>query len=105
MMPGQRTTQRSAVTAFPGLALLALEGGDAAVGEADCLGAVVGGEDDDGVVEFAHVFELLEDEADVVVHLLHAGFVGAPVLAALQPSMSTYFGDSTVVTCMRAGLY
>ena len=47
------------------------------------LGAVVGGEDDDGVVEFAHVLKLLEDEADVVVHLLHAGFVDAPVLAAL----------------------
>ena len=42
---------RRAVAAFPGLALLALEGGDAAVGEADRLGAVVGGEDDDGVVE------------------------------------------------------
>ena len=28
------------------------------------------------------VLELLEHEADVVVHLLHAGFVDAPVLAA-----------------------
>ena len=73
---------RRAVAAFPGLALLALERGDAAVGEGDRLGAVVGGEDDDGVVELAHVLELLEDDADVVVHLLHAGFVDAPVLAA-----------------------
>ena len=47
------------------------------------LSTVVGGEDDDGVVELAHVFELLEDEADVVVHLLHAGFVDTPILAAL----------------------
>ena len=46
------------------------------------FGAVVGGEDDDGVVELAHVLQLLQDVADVVVHLLHAGFVDAPVLAA-----------------------
>ena len=73
---------RRAIAAFPGLALLALERRDAAVREGDRLGAVVGGEDDDGVVELAHVLELLEDDADVVVHLLHAGFVDAPVLAA-----------------------
>ncbi len=30
-----------------------------------------------------HVLKLLEDVADVVVHLLHAGFVDAPVLTAL----------------------
>ena len=30
----------------------------------------------------AHLLELLQHEADVVVHLLHAGFVDAPVLAA-----------------------
>ena len=73
---------RRAVAAFPGLALLALERGDAAVREADRLGAVVGGEHDDGVVELADVFQLLENDADVVIHLLHAGFVDAPVLAA-----------------------
>src|ERR1700760_3531640 len=44
----------------PGAQLAALEGGDAAVREGDGLGAVVGGEDDDRVVELAHVFELLE---------------------------------------------
>ena len=60
-----------------------MNGRDAAVREADRLGAVVGGEDDDGVVELAHVLQLLQDDADVVVHLLHAGFVDAPVLAAL----------------------
>ena len=62
--------------------LRALERGDAAVGEGDGLGAVVGGEDDDRVVELAHVLELLQHIADVVIHLLHAGFVDAPVLAA-----------------------
>ena len=74
---------RHAITTFPSLALLALERRDAAIGVADRLGTVVGGEDDDRVVQFAHVFELLEDVTDVVVHLLHAGFVGTPVLAAL----------------------
>ena len=75
---------RSAHAAFPGGQLPALERGDAAVREGLGLGAVVGGEDDDGVVELAHVFELLEHDADVVVHLLHADFVDAPVLAALD---------------------
>ena len=73
---------RSAHAAFPGAQLAALERRDAAVREGDGLGAVVGGEHDDGVVELAHVFELLEHDADVVIHLLHAGFVDAPVLAA-----------------------
>ena len=74
---------RRAVAAFPGFAFLTLERRDAAVREGDGLGAVVGGEDDDGVVELAHVLELFQHIADVVVHLLHAGFVDAPVLAAL----------------------
>ena len=73
---------RSAHAAFPGGELSALERRGAAVGKGDGLGAVVGREDDDGVVELAHVLELLEDDADIVVHLLHAGFVDAPVLAA-----------------------
>jgi hypothetical protein len=70
--------------------------------EGDRLGAVVGGEDDD-VLELPHVLELLEDEADIVVHLLHAGFVDAPVLAAGLAHHAMYLSDSTVVTCMRAG--
>ena len=53
-------------------------------GKAHGFGSVVGGEDQDGVVELAHVLELLDDVADVVVQLLHAGFVDAPVLAALR---------------------
>src|SRR5262249_10584842 len=82
MTPGQRITAGASVATLPGLALLALERGDAAVREADRLGAVVGGEDDDGVVGLPHVVDLLQNEADVVVHLLHAGLVDAPVLAA-----------------------
>ena len=68
--------------AFPGGQLAAREGRGAAVGVGDRLGTVVGGEHDDGVVELAHRLQLVEHEADVVVHLLHAGLVDAPVLAA-----------------------
>jgi hypothetical protein len=80
--PGPAHDHRRAHAAFPGGQLAALEGGGAAVRKGDVLGTVVGGEEDEGVVELAHVLQLLEDVADVVVHLLHAGFVGAPVLAA-----------------------
>ena len=46
-----------------------------AIGPGEDLGAVVGREDDDGVVVLAHVLELLHDEADVVIELGHAGFL------------------------------
>src|SRR5262249_62382613 len=75
---------RSAHTAFPGHEFSTSEGRRAAVGVGYGLGAVVGGEDDDGVVKLAHGLELREHIADVVVHLLHASFVGTPVLAALR---------------------
>ena len=51
-------------------------------GISDVLGAVVGCEDDNRIIELAHVLEFLENVADIVVQLLHAGFVDAPVLAA-----------------------
>src|SRR5262249_13992630 len=70
----------SAVTSLPGLSFLAFERRDAAVGEADSFGAVVGGEHDDRIVKLPHVLKLLEYVANVVIHLLHAGFVDAPVL-------------------------
>ena len=81
-VPRPADDRRSAHAAFPGVHLRALERGDAAVREGERLGAVVGREHDDRVVELAHVLELLEHEADIVVHLLHAGLVDAPVLAA-----------------------
>src|SRR5262249_9768332 len=71
------------VTAFVSFALLALEWRHAAVRIRDRLGTIVGGEDDNRVVELADVFQLLEDDTDVVVHLLHTSFVDTPVLAAL----------------------
>src|SRR6516165_9069843 len=66
MWPGQRGRT---VTAFPGFSLLALERCYTAVRKADGLGPIVSGEHDDGVVELTHVFKLLEDIADIVVHL------------------------------------
>src|SRR5262245_38803133 len=84
--------QWSAVADFPGLAFLALEWWDSGVREGNSRRALFGGEDDDRVVEFPHVLELLEHVADIVVHLLHAGFVDAPVLAA----MLTYHGHVLV---------
>jgi hypothetical protein len=81
-VPRPADNARRAHAAFPGAELTAFEGCGAAVRVALGLGAIVGGEDDDGVVELAHVLQLLEHVADIVVHLLHAGFVDAPVLAA-----------------------
>src|SRR5262245_15434948 len=74
--------QRRAHAAFPRVHLRALERRGAAVGKGEDLGAIVGGEDDDGVVGLSHVVDLLEDVPDVVVHLFHAGFVYARVLPA-----------------------
>src|SRR5208337_545775 len=70
-----------AIAAFPRLALLTLEGGDASIRETNRLCAVIRGEDDDGVVQLAHLFQLRQHQSDVVVQLLHAGFVDAPILA------------------------
>ena len=82
MWPRPADEHRRPHAAFPGGQLAALERCCAAIGEGDRLGAIVGGEGDDGVVELAHLLELLQHVADIVVHLLHAGFVDAPVLAA-----------------------
>ena len=43
-------------------------------GQVNTLGAVVGGEDDDGVVGNAKIVERLHEFADRVVDLRHAGF-------------------------------
>ena len=52
----------------------------AAVGPGEVLGAVVGGEDDDGVVLEPVVLEVLHHRADDVVELRHAGFLDAPAV-------------------------
>ena len=72
---------RSAHAAFPRGQLPTFKRCVAAVWISDHLGAVVRGEDEDGVIQLAHLFQLLDDDADVVIHLLHAGFVDTPVFA------------------------
>ena len=51
-----------------------------AIGPGEDFGAIVGGEDDDGVVVHAHVLELLHHQADVVIELGHAGFFFRPAI-------------------------
>ena len=51
-----------------------------AIGPGKDFGAVVGGEDDDGVVVHAHVLELLHHQTDVVIELGHAGFLFRPAI-------------------------
>src|SRR5208337_5074317 len=54
-----------------------------AIGPGKHFGAVVGGEHDDGVVVLTHVFQLVHHDADVVVHLGHAGFFFRPTVLSV----------------------
>src|SRR5208283_3897284 len=56
------------------------EGRLAAIGPGEVLRAVVGGEDEDGVLLELVVLELLNDRADDVVELGHSGFVDGPAV-------------------------
>src|SRR5208337_988562 len=68
-----------AEAAFKGSALGALERGHTAIGPGEHFGAVVGGEDNDGVIGFADIHKVFENLADAVVHLRHAGLFQAVV--------------------------
>src|SRR5215208_5819674 len=68
MTLGQRMTSGTRMPPSGG-ELVGLEGCNAAVREGLGLGAVIGCEDYDGVVELAHILQLLEHVADVVIHL------------------------------------
>src|SRR5882672_6537957 len=72
--------RRDAETALHDRALGLRKRGLPAVRPGEDLGAVVGGEDDDGVVVHAAVLQLLHHDADVVIHLLHAGLVDGPAV-------------------------
>ena len=72
--------RRRAEAAFHDRALALRERRLSAVRPGEDLGAVVGGEDDDGVVVDTHVLELLHHDADVVVQLRHAGFMDGPAV-------------------------
>src|SRR5262249_56052955 len=60
-----------------------MEWRDGGGGERNRLGTIIGSEEGNRVVEFAHVLELLEDVTDIVVQLLHTGFLDSPILTAL----------------------
>jgi hypothetical protein len=66
-----------AVAAFPIRVLLATERRSAAVGPAEGLDAVIGGEDDDSVIRDPQVFQFLEHHADLIIELGHACTVKA----------------------------
>ena len=72
---------RHAEPAFEGRALLAAERRVAAVGPGKGLGAVIAGENDDGVVGNAEVVDLLENGADFRVQFHHG--IGIEAIAAL----------------------
>src|SRR5262249_681304 len=66
-------------------ALGVLERRHATIRPSEHLGAVVGGEDDDGVVGLADVVEMLQQRAYAVIELRHAGFLETVVgLAVLH---------------------
>ena len=69
---GPANDHRHAVAAFPVGCLLAAERRLPPSGQVHDLGAIVGGEDDDGVVGDAEVVELLEQLTDIAVELHHA---------------------------------
>ena len=79
ILPGHRDDARHAEAALEHRALGGAERRHAAVGPSEDFCAVVGGEDDDGVVGDADVVEVLEQIADIIVHLRHAGFFEAVV--------------------------
>ena len=83
MVPGQRTTIGARACRLPRCsALLPLNGVTPPSGKVIVSAPLSVVKTTMVLSGLAHVLDLLEDEADVVVHLLHAGFVDAPVLAA-----------------------
>ena len=90
--------RRHTIPAFPIGRLLAAERRRAAVRPTHDLGAVVGREDDDGVVGDAEIVELLEQLPDIAVELDHT--VGIDAVAGLARDS----GLRCVHTCMRVGL-
>src|SRR5580704_4825701 len=81
-MPRPPHDTRGAHAAFPGGELSSFERSVATVRISDHFSTVVSGENDDSVIQLTHLLELREHQANVVIHLLHAGFVDAPVLTA-----------------------
>src|SRR6266700_7948754 len=72
--------RRYAEAAFQDRALALRERCLSAVRPSKDFGAVVGGEDDNGIVVDTHVLELLHHQTDVVVKLRHTGFMDGPAV-------------------------
>src|SRR4029434_9231916 len=70
---------RHAETTLAHSALGVLEGGHAAVGPGEHFGAVVRGEDDDRIVRFTPVVQMLQPRVDTVVQLRHSGLFEAVI--------------------------
>ena len=79
-MAGPAQDARHAEAAFHDRPFALRERRRSAIGPGEEFGAVVGGEDDDGVVVHAHVLELLHHQTDVVIELGHAGFFFRPAI-------------------------
>src|ERR1700748_1836189 len=67
-------------TAFHSGTLASGERSIAAIRPGKVLCAIVGSEDDDGVVVDAHVLELFHQQPDVIVELRHPGFLEGPTV-------------------------
>ena len=100
---GPAQDARHAEAAFHDRAFALRERRRAAIGPGEDFGAVVGGEDDDGVVVLADVLELLQHEADVVIELGHAGFLHRPAILRVAHRF-VLVGERCVTMCMRVGL-
>ena len=98
-LAGPADDARHAEAAFQHRPLAAGERRLAAVGPGEVLGAVVGREDDDGVVLEAVVLQLLHDRADDVVELRHAGFLDATSRSRACASSRTCPKDASRRAC------
>src|SRR5207249_9919564 len=79
-MAGPAKDARHAETALEDGSFTLRERCRSAIGPGEDFGAIVGGEDDDGVVVQTEVLELLQHQTDVVIELGHAGFFFRPAV-------------------------
>ena len=73
-MTGPAEDGGNAEAAFEDGALGLRERRHTPIGPGKELGAIVGGEQNDGVVVLTHVLELIHQDAHIVVELRHTGF-------------------------------
>src|SRR4029453_3380275 len=103
--PGPADHHRGAVAAFPGLAFLTLEGSDPAVREADHLGPVVVVKTTKVLLRWPMASSFFSPSPMLSSICFMPASLTPQSLPPFSPTMASYFGGSTVTTCMRAGLY